>query len=81
MPVPFHCNNTEMVAEYQKPQKPSVMSCAYGDTTRWRVMRYKGGEPPLMISSPARADDMPLLSQWIKKFDKSKLVEFFALNE
>ena len=24
------------------------------------------------------ADDMPLLSQWIKKFDKSKLVEFFG---
>ena len=23
-------------------------------------------------------DDMPLLSQWIKKFDKSKLVEFFG---
>ena len=23
-------------------------------------------------------DDIPLLSQWIKKFDKSKLVEFFV---
>ena len=23
-------------------------------------------------------DDMPLLSQWIKKFDKSKLVDFLA---
>ena len=26
-------------------------------------------------------DDIPLLSQWIKKFDKSKLVEFFGLPE
>ena len=25
-----------------------------------------------------KRDDMPLLSQWIKKFDKSKLVEFFG---
>ena len=25
-----------------------------------------------------RRDDIPLLSQWIKKFDKSKLVEFFG---
>ena len=32
----------------------------------------------VMISSPTGADDMPLLSQWIKKFDKSKLVEFFG---
>jgi len=26
-------------------------------------------------------DDIPLLSQWIKKFDKSKLVEFFGGGE
>ena len=26
-------------------------------------------------------DDMPLLSQWIKKFDKSKLVEFFGADK
>ena len=25
-----------------------------------------------------KRDDIPLLSQWIKKFDKSKLVEFFG---
>ena len=25
-----------------------------------------------------KRDDMPLLSQWIKKFDKSKLVEVFG---
>ena len=25
-----------------------------------------------------KRDDMPLLSQWIKKFDRSKLVEFFG---
>ena len=29
-------------------------------------MRYKGGVPPLMIYN-LTADDMPLLSQWIKK--------------
>ena len=28
--------------------------------------------------SVAIVDDIPLLSQWIKKFDKSKLVEFFG---
>ena len=28
-----------------------------------------------------KRDDMPLLSQWIKKFDKSKLVEFFGGDE
>ena len=33
------------------------------------LMRYN--------DSDAIVDDMPLLSQWIKKFDKSKLVEFF----
>ena len=33
--------------------------------------------PPLMIYS-LTADDMPLLSQWIKKSDKSKLVGFFG---
>ncbi len=27
-----------------------------------------------------KRDDIPLLSQWIKKFDKSKLVEFFWLG-
>ena len=30
------------------------------------VMRYKGGSPPLMIYTLKR-DDIPLLSQWIKK--------------
>ena len=30
-------------------------------------MIYNNGLPLLMISSPNRADDMPLLSQWIKK--------------
>jgi hypothetical protein len=30
------------------------------------VMRYKGGVPPLMIYTLTR-DDIPLLSQWIKK--------------
>ena len=34
------------------------------------LMRYN--------DSNAIVDDMPLLSQWIKKFDKSKLVEFFG---
>ena len=34
------------------------------------LMRYN--------DSDAIVDDMPLLSQWIKKFDKSKLVEFFG---
>ena len=29
-------------------------------------MRYKGGSPPLMIYTQTR-DDIPLLSQWIKK--------------
>ena len=28
-----------------------------------------------------KRDDIPLLSQWIKKFDKSKLVEFFGGEE
>ena len=36
--------------------------------------------PPLMIYS-LTADDMPLLSQWIKKSDKSKLVGFFGPPE
>ncbi len=30
------------------------------------VMRYKGVKPPLMICTLMR-DDIPLLSQWIKK--------------
>ena len=29
----------------------------------------------------SKSDDMPLLSQWIKKFDKSKPVEFFGLPD
>ena len=27
-----------------------------------------------------KRDDIPLLSQWIKKFDKLKLVEFFGMS-
>ena len=42
---------------------------AYGRWYAPSVMRYT-----------LKRDDIPLLSQWIKKFDKSKLVEFFALN-
>ena len=34
------------------------------------LMRYNNGNFGIV-------DDIPLLSQWIKKFDKSKLVEFF----
>jgi len=33
-----------------------------------------------MRYTPKR-DDIPLLSQWIKKFDKSKLVEFFGRGD
>ena len=32
----------------------------------------------VMISSPTGADDIPLLSQWIKKSDKSEPVGFFG---
>ena len=35
-------------------------------------MRYKGGVPPLMIYTLTRGD-MPLLSQWIKKFQVRRL--------
>ena len=35
------------------------------------LMRYNNGNFAIV-------DDIPLLSQWIKKFDKSKLVEFFG---
>ena len=64
--------------------------------TRWRVMRYKGGSPPLMICTTLRAAMIcqaygkPQSSAsslrgtptaaWIKKFDKSKLVEFFVTD-
>jgi len=41
------------------------------------VMRYKGGEPPLMIYTLKR-DDMPLLSQWIKKFQVRRLGIFWV---
>ena len=45
-----------------------LMICTFGDDIR-------------MYISPQASytfNDMPLLSQWIKKFDKSKLVEFFG---
>ena len=61
---------------------------------RWRVMRYKGGSPPLMIYASLRAVMIcqaygnPQSSAsslrgtptaaWIKKFDKLQLVEFFG---
>ena len=39
-------------------------------------MRYKGGAPPLMIFTLTR-DDIPLLSQWIKK-SRSEKRDFLA---
>ena len=33
---------------------------------------------PSVMKYTLKRDDIPLLSQWIKKFDKSKLVEFFG---
>ena len=33
---------------------------------------------PSVMRYTLKRDDIPLISQWIKKFDKSKLVEFFG---
>ena len=36
---------------------------------------------PSVMRYTLKRDDIPLLSQWIKKFDKSKLVEFFGTGD
>ena len=51
------------------------------EDARWRVMRYKGGSPPLMIYTSLRAAMTCQACGLDKKFDKSKLVEFFGEGE
>ena len=44
------------------------------------VMRYNNGDAVVDDIQPCRADDIPSLSAWIKKSDKSKLVGFFVFT-
>jgi hypothetical protein len=52
-----------------------------GINARWRVMRYKGGTPPLMIYTTLRAAMIcQAEAAWIKKFSFEER-EFFGLPD